>query len=222
MVLFDSCMLYLFTRSYYSSFLVNTTQFCGYGATHVWNWRAFIIRLITRLSLLLADRRAWEEAKWNLAGFDPIASLFSPPPFFPSLSSTSPPPFFPFPNLPSSFFPSPIPPSYSFFLYFSIFPFVLSFLFCFLFLLLSLSPAFLSPSPPFFYFPGFHAFLFFLFPSVFFLLFFPSFFPSILDSSVSPFHFFFIFYCRTHDYESCLICHISLNISPLQINAYLI
>ena len=38
--------LYFFTGSYHSSLLVNTTQFCGYGTTLIWNWRAFIIRLI--------------------------------------------------------------------------------------------------------------------------------------------------------------------------------
>ena len=37
---------YFFTRSYYSSLLVNTMPLCGYGATHIWNLRAFIIWLI--------------------------------------------------------------------------------------------------------------------------------------------------------------------------------
>ena len=32
-----------FSRNYYSSFLVNSTQFCGYGTMRVWNWCAFII-----------------------------------------------------------------------------------------------------------------------------------------------------------------------------------
>ena len=40
--LFDSHALLLYRKL----FLVDTTPLCGYGATHVWNWRAFVIRLI--------------------------------------------------------------------------------------------------------------------------------------------------------------------------------
>ena len=47
---------YFFTGSYYLLLLINTTPHCGYGATHVWNWHAFIIRLIPGSN----PSRAWE------------------------------------------------------------------------------------------------------------------------------------------------------------------
>ena len=56
--LFDSYALLL----YRTLLFVNTTLLCDYGATRIWNLRAFIIWLIpgSPPSLPLADWRAWE------------------------------------------------------------------------------------------------------------------------------------------------------------------